>query len=116
MDATEEEYNVPLLREQLRAFLGQENADYYPTQIELQFPRILSKIVTYWGKPGLDSYLDELMVPSRPGRMGFPGGVTMEIFRLSTVHAALGLTKVQQGTGWAGVEDADLYRKALKKE
>ncbi len=116
MDATEEEYDVPQLREQLLAHLGRDNADCYPSHLERLFPRILSKIVTYWGQAKLDAYLDELMVPERPGRKGFPGEVAMEIFRLATVHSALGLTKVDQGTGWAGVENADLYRKALKKD
>lgn len=116
MDTSPEEFDIPALRAQLMAYLGEKNADYYPTQIERQFPRILAKIVAYWGKPALDAYLDELMLPERPGRRGFPAEVAMDIFRLSTIHSTLGLTKVQQGTGWAGLEDAELYRKALKKE
>lgn len=113
---TPESYDVEKLKEQLLALLGEEHAHLYPVQVEQMFPRILDKIVTYWGKPGLDAYLDQLMVTDRPGRQGFPGAVAMEIFRLSTVHGSLGLSRVQQGTGWSGVEDAELYRKAIKKE
>ena len=116
METTPEEFDIPTLRAQMLACLGEKNADCYPTQLEKQYPRILARIVASWGNPALDAYLDELMLPERPGRRGFPGEVAMDIFRLSTVHSALGLTKVRQGTGWAGLEDAELYRKALKKE
>lgn len=113
---TPENYDIEKLKAQFLALLGEEHAHLYPAQIEQMFPRILVKIVASWGKPGLDAYLGELMVTDRPGRQGFPGAVAMEIFRLSTVHGSLGLSREQKGTGWSGVEDAELYRKAIKKE
>ena len=112
---TPETYDVAQLNATLRALLGSD-ATFYPTQIEIKFPRILAKIVSLWGKPGLDVYLGELMVSDRPGRQGFPGDVAMEIFRLSTIHSALGLSKEHVGTGWAGIQDPDIYRKAIAKE
>lgn len=112
----EEEYDVARLRATLLAHLGQSKADYYPNQLERVFPHILSRVVASWGQSGLDAYLNELMVPEHLERRGFPSEVAIEILQLAAVHGALGLSKSPEGTGWAGVEDADLYRKALKKE
>ncbi|MCG2577129.1 hypothetical protein LZ012_08970 [Dechloromonas sp. XY25] len=113
-----EEYTaaeIAAWREQLMGLLGSD-AQHYPKRIEATFPRILGKIVSLWGKPDLDAYLDGLMVSDRPGRQGFPGDVAMEIFHLSTIHAGLHLSDEATGTGWAGIQDPELYRKALKKE
>lgn len=113
-----EEYSaaeIAAWREQLMDLLGSD-AQHYPERIEASFPRILGKIVSLWGKPDLDAYLDGLMVSDRPGRQGFPGEVAMEIFHLSNVHSSLHLSDVATGTGWAGIQDPELYRKALKKE
>lgn len=109
--------DLPELKARLLSFLG-DDSKAYPTQMESKFPRILAKIVSLWGKPGLDVYLGELMVSDRPGRQGFPGDVAMEIFRLSMLHEALGLSKpvAGSGTGWSGIEDPDLFRKALAKD
>lgn len=112
---TSENYDVPALRAQLTALLGSE-VKYYPTQIERQFPRILVQIVTQWGKPELDAYLSELMVPARAGRHGFPHDVAMEVFHLSNLHSGLRLTQKDSGTGWAGIDDPERYKKALSRE
>jgi len=99
----------------LHEMLGKDDA-LYPRLIESRFPRILEKIASLWGKPELDAYLNELMVSDRHDRQGFPDDVAMEIFHLSTIHAAKGLSVTHVGTGWAGIQDAELYRKALAKE
>lgn len=107
--------DIAAWREQLRALLGSDAA-HYPGRIEATFPRILGKIVNLWGKADLDAYLDSLMVSDRPNRQGFPADVAMEIFHLSNIHAGLRLSETASGTGWAGIQDAEIYRKALKKD
>jgi hypothetical protein len=110
-----ETYDIPALKARFLELLG-EHADVYPANIEQRFPRILHKIVTLWGKPELEAVFDELMVSTRPGRQGFPSEVAMELFRLSTLYGKLGLVaKRQQGTGWAGVDDAELFKREFTK-
>lgn len=107
--------DVTLLHEQLLRQLGGDPT-HYPKRLEEHFPRILGNIVELWGRPELDTYFNELMVSERHDRQGFPGDVAMEIFQLSNVHAGLHLSDAASGTGWAGVQDAEVFRKALKKE
>lgn len=107
--------DVKVLHEQLLRLLGGD-ATHYPRRLEERFPRILGKIVELWGRPELDAYFNELMVSERHDRQGFPGDVAMEIFQLSNVHTGLHLSDTVSGTGWAGVQDAEIFRKALKKE
>lgn len=107
--------DVKQLAASLHELLGKDDS-HYPIQIERRYPRILEKVVTLWNKPDLDTYLNELMVSERHDRQGFPEDVAMEIFHLSTIHAAKGLSVTHVGTGWAGIQDAELYRKALTKE
>lgn len=99
----------------LRGLLGSDQSAY-PVQLESRFPRIFQQIVMLWGKPELDTYLNDLMVTDRHDRQGFPDDVARELFRLSVAHGALGLSVTQSGTGWAGIQDADLFRKSIKKE
>lgn len=110
-----ENTDVSELRAKLMAFLG-DDQKYYPTQIEERFPRILVQIVAQWGKPELDDYLNELMLPKRPGRQGFPPAIAMEIFHLVNLHSALNLSPQNSGTGWSGVEDPEQFKKALLRE
>ena len=113
--AEEQSYDIPALKARFLELLG-EHADAYPVAIEQRFPRILDKIVGLWGKPELEGVFDELMVSTRPGRQGFPADVAMELFRLSALYGKLGLTaKKTQGTGWAGVDDAELYKREFTK-
>ncbi len=114
MDA-QEKFDIPALKAKLMECLGSD-AKVYPVHIEEKFPRILARIVDLWGKPELDAFLAELMVSDRPGRQGFPGDVAMELFRLSTLHGTLGYSPQQAtGTGWTGVDDAELYKRAFAK-
>jgi len=63
-------------------------ADYYPHQIEKQFPLILEKIIIMWDSPEFDSYLNKFMLDTRDhARQGFPPGVASEILRLSMLHS-----------------------------
>lgn len=110
-----ETIDVKQLAASLHELLGKDDA-HYPAQIERRFPRILEKVVSLWNKAELDAYLNELMVSDRHDRQGFPDDVALEIFHLSTIHAAKGLSAGHVGTGWAGIQDAELYRKALTKE
>jgi hypothetical protein len=114
MDQSQPE-DVTALHEQLLCLLGGD-ATHYPTKLEERFPRIIAKIVELWGRPELDAYFNGLMVSERHDRQGFPGDVAMEIFQLSNVHAGLHLSDTVSGTGWAGVQDAEMFRKALKRE
>ena len=109
------EYDIPGLRAELLACLG-EHQDAYPKAIEKNYPRILARIVELWGKPELDAYLGSLMVSDRAGRQGFPGDVAMEVFRLATLYGTLGLAPKQvAGSGWAGIDDAELFKRHLTR-
>jgi hypothetical protein len=111
---TPEEIDIPALKSKLLEALGGD-ASAYPVAIEQKFPRIFAKIVNLWGRAGLDALLDDLMVSDRPGRQGFPDDVAREIFRLSMVHGALGLTKQRGAFGWSGIDDPELYKKEFTK-
>ena len=64
-------------------------ANYYPHQLELQFPRVLEKIQQLWDTPSLEVYLNELLMDTRDGqRKGFPHEVASEILRLGMIFAA----------------------------
>ena len=111
----QQSFDIPALRAALLAYLG-AHADVYPVHLEQGFPRILAKVVELWGQPALEDFLSGLMVSDRPGRQGFPPDVAMEIFRLSMVHGSLGLTPQQAaGTGWSGIEDAELFKHGVAK-
>ena len=63
------------------------NADYYPHNLEKQFPLILNKIIIMWDSPEFDSYLNKFMVDKRDhARHGFPPEVASDILRLSMLH------------------------------
>ena len=109
-----ESFDVPALKAHLLEKLAAD-AHVYPLHIEQQFPRILAKIVELWGSARLDDYLGQLMVSDRQGRRGFPGEVAMDLFRLSTVHGGLGFSRQTQGTGWAGIDDHELFKKEFVK-
>lgn len=114
MDEKSESYDMPAIRAKLLAKMGAHAADY-PVMIEQRMPRILARIADLWGTAALDSYLAVLMLPDREDRAGFPPEVAMEVFRLTNVHAALGLSPTAVGMGWAGIEEVALDKKALIK-
>lgn len=108
--AGQDEYDILDLRDRLLDFLG---TDYkaYPVQLEKQFPRILSNLVKLWGTPAFDAYLSGLIVSDRPDRKGFPPEIAVELFHLSSVYDSHSGKKVASGTGWATLDEGDLYKK-----
>ena len=111
MDRGQEDFDIPALKAKLLASLGPESG-IYPVLVEQQFPHILARVAELWGKAGLDAYLADLMVTSRPGRQGFPHDVALEIFRLATVHSALGLSPNHSpGPAWDWVDDPELFKR-----
>ncbi|KAB2928706.1 MAG: hypothetical protein F9K30_00695 [Dechloromonas sp.] len=106
---------VAALHQRFVELLGAD-ARHYPARLEAAFPRILAKVVMLWGSPALDAYLNELMVSERHDRQGFPDDVAMEIFHLSNIHAGLHLSDASTGTGWAGIQDPEVFRKTLQKD
>lgn len=100
---------------ELRAKMG-DKIGAFPVQLEQRFPRIFARVAELWGKPALDSYLDELMLSDRDNRQGFPPDVAMELFRLVSAHDSLGLSARKAGTGWAAVDDVVLEKKASPRD
>ncbi|MFC5302042.1 hypothetical protein [Azospira restricta] len=109
------EIDVPAIKARLLAKMG-EHAASYPVQIEQRFPHVLARLAELWGTRDADRYLDSLMVSDRPNRAGFPPDVAMEIFRLATAHGSYGLSTAASGTGWAGVDEAALAKKAFSDQ
>ncbi len=54
--------------------------------IERHFPRIARELTTRWQGPGIDAYLDSLLIDTRGNRMGFPPDVLEEIMFLAGVR------------------------------
>ncbi len=109
------EYDIAALKASLVQQLGDEAA-IYPVRIEQRFPRILARIVDLWGTSACDNYLQSLMVSDRTDRQGFPADVATEIFRLSMAHGALGLSSQTSASGWAGLDDGELYKKSINRK
>jgi hypothetical protein len=62
--------------------------NYYPHALEKQFPQMLKKIVELWNSPGLDPYLQQLMLDTRDHqRQGFPAEVATDIMRLGRINS-----------------------------
>lgn len=89
------------------------HVDFYPSELEQKFPRIITRILALWGEPELDAYLDELILPSRPGRQGFPYKVASEIFTLSSIHASITSKKLTTKSiaNWTNPTDFTLLKK-----
>ncbi|MBI2308340.1 MAG: hypothetical protein HYU78_13640 [Rhodocyclales bacterium] len=115
MGQSNEDLDIPAIKEKLLAKLG-DNAACYPAQIEQRFPHVLARLADLWGTREADRYLDSLMVSDRPNRAGFPPDVAMEVFRLSSAHSAYGFAAKASGTGWAGVDEAALAKKAFSDD
>ncbi len=58
----------------------------FPEQLAKQYVRILQKINELWGSPATIRYLDELIMPSRIDRQGFPPDVAQELVSLKQLH------------------------------
>ena len=54
-----------------------------PNRLCAAFPRIVNRLAFLWRDPGLtEHYLEELLVPRRSGRQGFPADVSAELAAL----------------------------------
>lgn len=108
-------FDVPALRAQFLALLG-EHAALYPQQLEKNFPRILAKLIEQWGTRSLESYFDSLVFSDRDKRVGFPADVASELFRLSNLHQSLVPQAAVSGTGWEKTDDAELRERKRQKK
>ena len=72
---------------------------FYPTVLETKFARVFNKIISMWGNPELDAYLDGLMVDKRGGRKGFPMDAMNDILLLSRLHMQVLAKLGAQGKG-----------------
>ena len=58
----------------------------FPEQLSQRYMRILQKINDVWGTAGALSHLDELILPNRTDRQGFPPEVVSELVALKQLH------------------------------
>jgi len=58
----------------------------FPEQLARNYMRILQKINELWGTGAMMTYLDELIMPSRIDRQGFPPEVAVELLSLKQLH------------------------------
>jgi hypothetical protein len=97
--------DVAAVRAALMRKLGAQ-ADCYPKAVEARFPRILARIAELWGSQQLDLYLEELMLPERQERQGFPIEVAAELFKLIALHGALDHKPSRGRERWGHVEES----------
>jgi len=61
--------------------------DFRPAALAERFPRVVNRLAQLWQDPGLtEHFLDELVVPRRPGRQGFPAEVTVDLQSLQVLN------------------------------
>lgn len=76
--------------------LSTEFKDKYPHKLIEQYPHVAQQLDMLWNdSAALADYFTELMVPSRPGRSGFPPDVGMEIMSLSMASDKIGPIRPQ---------------------
>lgn len=105
MGESSQAQDVAAVRAALMAKLG-TRTDRYPQAIEQRFPRILARIAELWGSYELDRYLEELMLPARQERQGFPTDVATELFQLMTLHASFEYRPPRATGQWEAVEES----------
>ena len=100
------------VREALQAAMTAfgEHGVAYPQETEIQFPRILQRIVELWKTPELDYYFEGLLTTTRHDRAGFPEAVALELFHLANLHSTLHLTHLTRKTPWDWSEEHDLQK------
>jgi hypothetical protein len=64
----------------------QANKAEFPEKLAKQFGRLLQKIDELWGSPAALQYLDELIMPARNDRLGFPVEIALELTALKQLH------------------------------
>ena len=69
------------------AWLARLPADFLPDALAGRYPRIANRMALLWRDPGLiEEYLDELLVPRRPNRQGFPADVAADLKSLQMLN------------------------------
>ena len=69
------------------AWLARLPEDFRPAALAERFPRIANRLAQLWRDPGLTEHLlDELVVPRRPGRQGFPPDVIVDLQSLQVLN------------------------------
>ncbi|MGA9666829.1 MAG: ankyrin repeat domain-containing protein [Gallionella sp.] len=91
-------------------FLLDGYEEFYPLNLEEQYPRVMDRITELWNSSEIDAYFTDLMIDNRGGtRQGFPPIVASEIFALSNVHSDIREGKKKKSAGanpWEGVDDS----------
>jgi hypothetical protein len=64
--------------------------------LETRFPRIARELAARWRSPGIDFYIDSLLIDTRGDRMGFPADVLEEIMFLAGVRWYLSRSETPQ--------------------
>ncbi len=61
--------------------------DKYPHNLGEHFPHVVRRMAELWSDPdAMLEYFSDLLIPSRPGRKGFPPAIAAEIFALSMAY------------------------------
>ena len=61
----------------------------HPSDLELQYPRLMVRMIEGWSRPELAAEINQLIVDERGGRQGFPPDVMEELWFLYQMHQAL---------------------------
>jgi ankyrin repeat protein len=84
------------LAELMRGFENQ-----YPHKLDELYPRIVDKIVELWRDPeNLEAYFQELMIPDRHERQGFPPQIASELFTFSNAYEKMVALAKSRGDCW----------------
>jgi len=68
-------------------WLAELPEDFRPAALADRYPRIVNRLAQLWRDPGLTEHLlDELVVPRRPGRQGFPPEVILDLQSLQVLN------------------------------
>ncbi len=94
---------------ELRERMGSDVAEEV-LKLETQFPHIAAKLIELWDSPALDHYFEEIMLPQRDGRQGFPPDAASIIMRLAAVHQKLGHSRNAPSDIWSWTTEAELVR------
>ncbi len=61
----------------------------HPSDLELQYPRLMVRMIEGWSRPDLATEINQLIVDDRGGRQGFPPEVMEELWFIYQMHQAL---------------------------
>jgi hypothetical protein len=72
--------------QRLQQLLGPHD---FPQHVVEQYPHLVDRLVSIWGTPAMDIFLNDLFFDRRGGRQGFGDEVMHELFSLQSVHNKL---------------------------